>query len=108
MGRQGRLLRDECCEGAGHRAGSLGKGIPGRWNSRCRSPETRMFSRKNKAHVTGAEGVRGEKQRGEVVREEAGGQSMPGGKMVGNHRRVLSRTCHGKDAYNGHRYPFST
>lgn len=35
--------------------------------------------------------MRGEGQSDEVVREEAGSQSMPGGKMAGKHRRVLSR-----------------
>ena len=43
------------CEGAGHRAGSLGKSIPGRGNSRCRSPEARMLSRNNETRVTRAE-----------------------------------------------------
>ena len=35
--------------------------------------------------------MRGEQQSDEVVREEAGSQSMPGGKMAGKHRWVLSR-----------------
>ena len=35
--------------------------------------------------------MRGEGQRGGVVREEAGNQSMTGSKTIGNHRRVLSR-----------------
>lgn len=35
--------------------------------------------------------MRGEGQSDEMVREEAGNQSMPGGKMAGKQRRIVSK-----------------